>query len=1020
MGLPLHVSQVLEDEYEELHGPLPHGQRSWLLRPAHLVAAPALVAALRDRTDGVSSALRGRLSAAVLDRAVTVEALIDALNALLTEPRPLYDLARLPESPAVSAMRELLDQHPSGDDLVHVNRLLLELAYPALIVPIHDARLAAIWHCIHLVPGKRAALCLSGGGIRSATFALGVIQGLARAGLLQHFHYLSTVSGGGFIGSWLTAWSHRHAGGGAGVSAALAAPPEAGLTPEPREVHRLRDYSNYLSPRLGLFSADTWTLAGIYLRNLLLNWLVLVPLLAAVLALPRLVVAWYRAEPGEMFGPWWGDLVGQVMLALGFVLSVMALAYIGYERPSHGQYRRRSQGQPEFLARCLAPLVVAAFALTLYWTWRGPASFTIWTWALFALFGGALHLCAFAVYSIGLRHWDRINLGVIVGTGILGGLVAALVAGILVPQIDRIPQLDRALAVPLVFAAILLAATLYVGLASRQTSDEDREWWARSGAWMLIAMAAWAALCGVVIWAAEVLAEVKTWVASVGGLAAVITVGIGNSARTSAPKTAAEVKGWRAVTVQYAPILAAPVLAGSAAVLLALGTDWLLVWLALARRSLVPRWATWAECADTLPSSGHDHAAIIACADAGLILVLIALLILVGIGMSLFVDVNKFSLHAMYRNRLIRAYLGASRPNRRPNPFTGFDPDDNVPMRDLRAVRPLHVVNMALNLVAGDKLAWQERKAETFTTTALHAGSYHVGYRPTDLYGGADGITLGTAAAISGAAASPNMGYHSSPAVTFLMTLFNARLGWWLGNPGVHGATTHTQASPRAAFRPIVEEALGLTNDRRPYVYLSDGGHFDNLGLLEMVLRRCHVIVVSDAGCDPACGLDDFGAAIRKIRIDLGVAIEMEDMKIRARGKGAGAYGAVGRIRYSEVDGTPKNEDGWLLYIKPALYGREPTDICAYAQRNEAFPQETTTDQWFSESQFESYRRLGAWEIEKLLGAGAATLADLVTRARAHVAAIDHAPAPATPPRRRHSAPGRRIAWLGVLVALGL
>ena len=141
---------------------------------------------------------------------------------------------------------------------------------------------------------------------------------------------------------------------------------------------------------------------------------------------------------------------------------------------------------------------------------------------------------------------------------------------------------------------------------------------------------------------------------------------------------------------------------------------------------------------------------------------------------------------------------------------------------------------------------------------------------PSRYYGGPRGVSLGTAITISGAAASPNMGYHSSPLVTFLMTFFNARLGWWLGNPGRAGDNTFYLSSPRFTVRPVVAEAFGLTDSTSPYVYLSDGGHFDNLGLYEMVLRRCHFIVVSDAGCDATCGLNDLGGAIRKIRADEG------------------------------------------------------------------------------------------------------------------------------------------------------
>ena len=96
--------------------------------------------------------------------------------------------------------------------------------------------------------------------------------------------------------------------------------------------------------------------------------------------------------------------------------------------------------------------------------------------------------------------------------------------------------------------------------------------------------------------------------------------------------------------------------------------------------------------------------------------------------------------------------------------------------------RPFQVINIALNIVSSKRLAWQERKAEPFTVSALHSGNGYLGFRSSQKYGA--GITLGTAMAISGAAASPNMGYNSSPVITFLMTLFNVRLGWWLGNPG--------------------------------------------------------------------------------------------------------------------------------------------------------------------------------------------------------------------------------------------
>jgi hypothetical protein len=367
------------------------------------------------------------------------------------------------------------------------------------------------------------------------------------------------------------------------------------------------------------------------------------------------------------------------------------------------------------------------------------------------------------------------------------------------------------------------------------------------------------------------------------------------------------------------------------------------------------------------------------------------------------VNINRFSIHALYRNRLIRAYLGASNlegttgpsagapagaalRRRAPNPFTGFDDSDNIHMAMLWPGRPgswqpFHVVNMALNVVASSRLAWQERKAESFTATPLHCGAaagtagVPLGYRRSREYGGRapdyaeqnrrGGISLGTALAISGAAASPNMGYNSSTMVTLLLALFNVRLGWWLGNPGAPGDRTYHREGPFVAILPFIFEMFGQTTDCRPYVYLSDGGHFENLGLYEMIRRRCRCILVSDAGCDPNFGFEDLGNAVRKIGIDLGIYISFGELRaLKARAKEniviEGAYYAIGVIDYRTApEGNPNAENGYILYIKPGYHGTESAGIVAYATANAAFPHETTGDQFFSESQFESYRTLG-------------------------------------------------------------
>lgn len=287
----------------------------------------------------------------------------------------------------------------------------------------------------------------------------------------------------------------------------------------------------------------------------------------------------------------------------------------------------------------------------------------------------------------------------------------------------------------------------------------------------------------------------------------------------------------------------------------------------------------------------------------------------------------------------------------------------------LSQARPLHVVNICLNLTSGDDLARQERKGASLTVSPLASGSHLLGYRDTRTYGE---ISLGTAVTISGAAASPNMGYHSSPALAFLMTLFNVRLGWWLGNPGFAGAKTHQRRNPKWSITPFLYEATGNTNERYAYVYLSDGGHFENLGFYEMVLRRCHSIVITDAGADPGYAYDDLGNAIRKIGIDLGIPIRIDEDGIippaeqAEKDKLAHKYCAVGRICYSKVDGE-NAVDGEFLYIKPVVYKENgPRDVRNYAKISAKFPHESTADQFFSETQFESYRHLGFFATDTI------------------------------------------------------
>jgi hypothetical protein len=228
------------------------------------------------------------------------------------------------------------------------------------------------------------------------------------------------------------------------------------------------------------------------------------------------------------------------------------------------------------------------------------------------------------------------------------------------------------------------------------------------------------------------------------------------------------------------------------------------------------------------------------------------------------------------------------------------------------------------------------------------------------------------------------------------MTLFNARLGWWLGNPAqlrsgsladrvgwyvdhliqsaadssprldFEGQTYHL-SSPRHSLRPLIDEALGRTSDDNEYVYLSDGGHFENLGLYEMVRRRCHCVVVVDATFDPTGSLEGLGNAIRKIRIDLGIPITFDHIPMNPQ-DGDGPRDklcTIGTIAYSAVDAAPAT-DGVLVYLKPFKEHIKSVDVYNYGRARGLFPNESTANQWFSESQFESYRRLGQEIVDRI------------------------------------------------------
>lgn len=847
---------------------------------------------------------------------------------------------------------------------------------------------------------NRAALCLSGGGIRSATFCLGVIQALAaydvaipqtdrhenapkqpQNSLLGRFQFLSTVSGGGYIGSWLSAWRQRN--DFPTIWRNLTGRPD-GPDIEPPELSWLRAYSNYLTPKVGIASADTWTGVAIFLRNLILNWLVIIPVLClALLALKFTATVSVGIARGT---EQWGLLIAIGLL--GVACLIVAQAFTTAHRPTRRELpgtdpvaRDGNIDQPTFLRRDLVWSFLSAIAITILLVSRLGTTWLINTGRDTALI--SLAIAGVFIFAAGWLagrplHFARRDFAYWSLSGLLYGALIGLGANLFTllgpyppyPTTESHTNLTLLLpiifGVPWVLTSQLVAEMVFVGLASYESgSDSDREWLGRATGWVAVTAIAWAVTAFLSIAIGHYIIQglsgwLGSYIASAGGVAGIATALIGKSTRTSA-KADDDDQSTTGTVLKIVLAVAGPVFVAALIVGLSIALDLLLL-------------------GDSLVHSLNTQMTLYI-----LFWLLVGGIIAAVIGWiaSKNVNINRFSLHAVYRNRLMRCYLGATRQARDPDHFTGFDEKDNLHAHTLWPQKPaaagannyglFHVVNIALNVVEAKRLAWQERKAEPFTVSALHSGSAYKGFRRSKDYGDypdQGGITLGTAMTISGAAVSPNMGYHSSPSITLLLALFNVRLGWWLGNPGIEGETSYQTDGPSFAVVPLIEEALGMTTDSRRYVYLSDGGHFENLGLYEMVRRRCRFIVVVDAGCDPNFAFEDLGNAVRKIYIDLGICIRFDDLDlIKNRPKDRNAedwrlkipYYTIGLIEYEAADGSEAGcGDGRILYIKPAYHGTEGAGIKSYATAHPTFPHETTADQWFTESQFESYRSLGS------------------------------------------------------------
>lgn len=807
-------------------------------------------------------------------------------------------------------------------------------------------------------PRNLMGLAFSGGGIRSATFNLGVLQGLQEFDLLRYVDYLSTVSGGGFIGSWLIAnvcrtthWLGR-------------------LTDWDDSIAHLRRYSNYLAPSGGALSADTWTMWGNWIRNAFLiqltgaTWLAVLMLSVLggqriFLRLGELPLPYFRHIPAA------GALAGVMALfvVLTLLYNLAGKGALQGKRGSLGNWVRRLVVLPSwigsfFIAALLwgettgrapthhgfAPLSPYSVILMLgvtYWK-----SLLLCTWL-------ALLVIALATLTLHRLHALWISF---VSTAVLY-LQLAGIMWLFCRWSQNRGHFDWYAFVfgpTLVLIANTLSVVLFIGFCGRNSSERIREWWTRLGAWLGIYGAVYLGISVSAVfgplWMMYLFhgahqslrwGAILSWIGTVlGGLFA------GNSSKTG--ENGAKSKSPRL-----------DLLAKAGGFLFILGAVLMIA-------SLV--YVLLAKIATDYPIGRSTYWYVLHHLPFKIILWTLALALGLGTIFSWFFEINIFGLNQFYRNRLVRCYLGATRwvaGLRKPQPFTGFDEEDDLSLCELKENfrGPFPILNCALNLGGSSDLSLHTRHSASFSLTPLHCGSDRpkVGYAPTRLgpLAFAGGIKLGQAVAISGAAASPNMGYNTSPLVSFLLTMFNVRLGWWFPNPG--RKRWHLRGL-RFSLYYLLKELLGLADETNLFVNVSDGGHFENLGIYELIRRRCKVIIASDAECDESLQFGSLGNLVRICETDFDAKIEIDVSSIRTQEDGySRSHCTIGKINYSN------GSVGYLIYLKASVTGDEDVGVTQYRSIHSSFPHETTADQFFSESQFESYRRLGYHVVRNAL-----------------------------------------------------
>lgn len=791
----------------------------------------------------------------------------------------------------------------------------------------------------------RWGLALSGGGIRSATFCLGMIRGLAGHRLLRRFDYLSTVSGGGYLGASLGRLFRP------GVSAEAV---ERGVAGE-RSLWLwwLRANSRYLTPSGARDLAHAWVsiARGAVATQLELG--ILLIFVSAVLVLPHvLVTLWPGLHDLDAVGlpsAWW------LLAPVPFFLGTWRLFEFWLSRPR-------------------------------------PVPGGLWWMPLYAAGLAVLGLCV---------------------TG-LDALISVLPPKMGEP-FATLPTAVRAMLATLLFAAawaMLTGLRAARGIAGTGTGAEDAEYALRTRRnlltrallrWTLVFVAVLAAgLIDRLSWELTRLVGDTRSAGMVYGSAGFAAFGL-VVFRALMPA----LQQWKAKypghQLRLDKLLGVVVFAMLAMIVLG--------WATLVHALVLPE-SLW-----RYDDAGADPAAAM---YGGLVwsALFLASLAFVYLTRGSYDIVNMASLHGFYRSRIERAYVSSGNvdgpsPRFRIDPLAPIDagmpevrpPDEVVAGDDVRladytpqaAGGPIHLINCCINQSVDDGTRYFNGDRKGVALTLASTGTIEIG-PAAPAQPATDTGYLSKWIAISGAAAGSGMGYQTAPAYSALLFLSGMRLGYWeprmsrahhgrvVDTPEdivqTHGGQTHGGQTDRGRRRSlvarlpmkvsaIVSELLGqFPGMDHGAWYVSDGGHFENTAIYPLIKRELPLIVAADCGADPKYLFEDLESLVRKVRIDFGAEVEFiapedigDDVAPDLRPllgtpesidpEAADACLVLARIRYRS------GAVGTLLVVKPRRLNHLPFDVVAYADRNAAFPQQSTGDQFFDEAQWESYQRLG-------------------------------------------------------------